>query len=144
MAKTSYMPAATFHVSETQQARLRHALESGAEAVVEQPDGRRVSSRELTRLLRVALAELASGGEVIVLRGEAEVSPAEAGELLGLSRQFVDRLIDHGDLPARRLPGSRHRRVRVADVAAFGQRRDERRTSITEAVNAIVDAGAEY
>jgi excisionase family DNA binding protein len=144
MAKTSFMPAGTFHVSETQQERLRRALESGAEAVVEQPDGRRVSSRELSRLLRVALAELASGGEVIVLRGDAEVSPAEAGELLGLSRQFVDRLIDQGDLPARRLPGSRHRRVRVADVVAFGRRRDERRALITEAVNAVVDAGAEY
>ena len=48
MAKTSFMPAGTFHVSETQQERLRRALESGAEAIVEQPDGRRVSSRELS------------------------------------------------------------------------------------------------
>jgi excisionase family DNA binding protein len=119
-------------------------LESGAQAVVEQADGHRVSSRELSRLLRVVLAELASGGEVIVLRSEAEVSPAEAGELLGLSRQFVDRLIDHGDLPARRLPDSRHRRIRVADVVAFGRGRDERRASISGAVNAVVDAGAEY
>jgi excisionase family DNA binding protein len=90
------------------------------------------------------LEELASGGEVIVLRGDAEVSPAEAGELLGLSRQFVDRLIDQGDPPARRLPGSRHRRIRVADVVAFGRGRDERRASISQAVNAAVDAGAEY
>jgi excisionase family DNA binding protein len=103
-----------------------------------------VSSRELSRLLQVALAELAAGGEVVVLRGEAEVTPAEAGELLGLSRQFIDRLIDQGDLPARRLPGSRHRRIRVADVAAFGLRRDERRASITEAANELVAAGAEY
>jgi excisionase family DNA binding protein len=144
MAKSSFMPAAKFQLPETQQKRLRRALESGAEAVVEQPDGRRVSSRELSRLLRVAMTELASGGEVIVLRGEAEVSPAEAGELLGLSRQFVDRLVDNGDLPARRLPGSRHRRIRVADVVAFGRRRDERRASITQAVNAAVEAGAEY
>jgi excisionase family DNA binding protein len=63
---------------------------------------------------------------------------------LGLSRQFVDRLIDHGDLPSRHLPGSRHRRIRVADVVAFGQRRDERRASISKAVNSLVDAGAEY
>ncbi|MGH8906589.1 MAG: hypothetical protein ACRD0K_08740 [Egibacteraceae bacterium] len=50
----------------------------------------------------------------------------------------------HGDLPARRLSGSRHRRVRVADVVAFGRRRDERRALIAEAVNGLVDAGAEY
>jgi excisionase family DNA binding protein len=144
MAKTSFVPAGTFQLSDTQRAQLRRALESGAEAVVEEPGGRRVSSLELSRLLHVALEELASGGEVIVLRGDAEVSPAEAGELLGLSRQFVDRLIDQGDLAARRLPGSRHRRIRVADVVAFGRGRDERRASISQAVNAVVDAGAEY
>lgn len=83
MAKGSFMPVTRFRVSETQQKQLRQALEAGAEAVVEQPDGGRVSSRELSRLLRVAMTELAAGGEVIVLRGEAEVSPAEAGELFG-------------------------------------------------------------
>jgi excisionase family DNA binding protein len=73
-----------------------------------------------------------------------DVSPAEAGDLLGLSRKFIDRLIDQGDLPARWLPGSRHRRIHVAELAAFGLRRDERRASITEAVNELIDAGAEY
>jgi excisionase family DNA binding protein len=144
MAKSSFMPAARFQVPEPQQRQLRQALDAGAEAVVEQADGGRVSSQELSRLLRVAMTELAAGGEVIVLRGEAEVSPAEAGELLGLSRQFVDRLVDGGVLPARRLPGSRHRRIRVADVVSFGRQRDERRASIAEAVNELVDAGADY
>jgi excisionase family DNA binding protein len=63
---------------------------------------------------------------------------------LGISRQFVDGLVDAGKLPARRLPGSRHRRLRVADVIAFEKRRDERRALIAEAVNAAVDSGAEY
>ncbi|MGH8907682.1 MAG: helix-turn-helix transcriptional regulator [Egibacteraceae bacterium] len=144
MAKTSFVAAGTFRAPKTQQDRLRRALDAGADVVVEQQDGQRVSSRELSRLLRVAMTELAAGGEVVVLRSETEVSPAEAGELLGLSRQFVDRLIDHGDLPARRLHGSRHRRVRVADVVAFGRWRDERRASIAEAVNGLVDAGSEY
>lgn len=144
MASSSFLPAATFQVPANQQKRLRRALDAGAQAVVEQPDGARVASSELSRLLQVAMTELAAGGEVIILRGEAEVSPAEAGRLLGLSRQFVDRLIDQGDLPARRLPRSRHRRVRVADVVTFSQRRDERRASIADAVNGLIDAGAEY
>lgn len=87
---------------------------------------------------------LAAGGEVVLLRGEAQLSPAEAGELLGVSRQFVDRLIDVGTLPARRLPGSRHRRPLVADVVTFGKIRDDRRTLISGAVDAAVDDGAEY
>jgi excisionase family DNA binding protein len=119
-------------------------LAAGAEVVVEQPDGTRVSSRELSRFLTTAVTELASGDELVLLRGEDEVSPAEAGELLGISRQFVDRLIDVGRLPARRLPGSRHRRLRVADVVAFAQRRDDRQALIADAVNAAVDGGVEY
>jgi excisionase family DNA binding protein len=144
MAKTAFVPAASFRAPKAQLGRLRRALDAGAEVVVERPDGERVSSRELSRFLATAVAELASGGEVVLLRGESEVSPAEAGELLGISRQFVDRLIDVGRLPARRLPGSRHRRLRVADVVAFAARRDERKAAISDAVNALVDGGAEY
>jgi excisionase family DNA binding protein len=144
MAKTAFVPAASFRAPKAQLERLRRALEAGAEVVVEQPDGERVTSRELSRFLAAAVLEIAAGGEVVVLRGETEVSPAEAGELLGISRQFVDRLIDIGKLPARRLPGSRHRRLRVTDVVAFGAQRDERQALISDAVNTLVDGGAEY
>jgi excisionase family DNA binding protein len=101
-------------------------------------------SEELTRFLAAAMSELASGDEVVLLRGDAEISPAEAGELLGISRQFVDRLMDTGKLPGRRLPGSRHRRLRVADVLKFGEGRNKRLTSISEGVNTLIEGGAEY
>ena len=144
MSKTAFVPTASFRVPNAQLDRLRRALEAGAEVVIERPDGERVSSREVSRFLAAAVSEVASGDEVVLLRSESEVSPAEAGELLGISRQFVDRLIDVGRLPARHLPGSRHRRLRVADVIAFAERRDERQELISDAVNALVDSGAEY
>lgn len=144
MSKTAFVPTASFRVPKAQLDRLRRALEAGAEVVIEQPGGERLTSRELSEFLAVAVSEVASGDEVVLLRGESEVSPAEAGDLLGISRQFVDRLIDVGRLPARRLPGSRHRRLRVADVIAFAERRDERQELISSAVNALVDGGAEY
>ena len=53
--------------------------------------------------------------------------PAEAGELLGLSRPFIVRLINAGDLPAEHLPDSTHRVLRLSDVLAFQERRDRRR-----------------
>lgn len=144
MSKTTFVPVASFRAPKAQLDRLRRALDVGAEVVIERPDGERVSSRELSRFLATTVSEVASGDEVVLLRGESEVSPAEAGELLGLSRQYVDRLIDIGELPARRLPSSRHRRLRVADVVSFGARRDERRRLISDVVNALVDGGAEY
>jgi excisionase family DNA binding protein len=144
MTKTSFVRAASFRAPKRQVDRLRRALEAGAEVVVEQPDGTRVSSRELSQFLTTAVLELTTGGELVLLRSDEEVSPAEAAQLLGISRQFVDRLVDAGQLPARRLPGSRHRRLRVADVIAFEKRRNERRALIAEAVNAAVDGGAGY
>ncbi|MBA2495593.1 MAG: helix-turn-helix domain-containing protein [Acidimicrobiia bacterium] len=144
MSKTAFVPTASFRASKGELDRLRRALEAGAEVVIEQPGGERLTSRELSEFLAAAVSGVASGDEVVLLRGESEVSPAEAGELLGISRQFVDRLIDVGKLPARRLPGSRHRRLRVADVVAFAARRDERQGLISDGINVLVDGGAEY
>ncbi len=144
MSKSAFVPTASFRASKGQLDRLRRALDAGAEVVVEQPGGERLTSRELSEFLAAAVSGVASGDEVVLLRGESEVSPAEAGELLGISRQFVDRLIDVGKLPARRLPGSRHRRLRVADVIAFAARRDERQGLISDGINVLVDGGAEY
>ena len=47
---------------------------------------------------------MADGHAVTVLPSEASLTPAEAAELLGLSRPFVVRLLDEGDIPSQRLP----------------------------------------
>ena len=98
----------------------------------------------LESLLLMAVRDAASGHNVAFVRTDDEVSPAKAGELLGLSRQYVDRLISEGVLPARHIPGSTHRKLRVADVVAFGGRRDQRRKVISEMVDTLTDAGAQY
>ncbi len=98
----------------------------------------------LAGMLRAAVHEAASGRALTLVPSDEEVSPAKAGQLLGLSRQYVDRLIANGTLPARRLPGSTHRKLRVADVMAFAEQRDERRARITQMVDTLVDAGADY
>lgn len=108
-------------------------------------DGREVEVPEpLAAMLRTAVHEAASGHGLALVLSDDEVSPAKAGELLGLSRQYVDKLIAEGVLKARRLPGSTHRKLRVADVLAFAQQRDERRKRIADMVDTMVDAGAEY
>ena len=76
--------------------------------------------------VRAMLDEVAQGSRVIVLRADGEVTPAGAAEILGVTRQFVDRLCEDGVLAFRRLPGSRHRRIRVQDVVDAAAERDER------------------
>jgi len=79
------------------------------------------------RAVRTMLDDVASGTKIIVLRSDDEVTPAQAARMLGVSRQFVDRLCEDEVLAFRRLPGSRHRRVRVQDVLDVGAERERRR-----------------
>ncbi|MCL2804151.1 MAG: hypothetical protein FWD29_09430 [Micrococcales bacterium] len=82
---------------------------------------------QVTRVVRSMLTDVAQGAKVVVLRTEDEVTPAEAGKMLGVTRQFVDRLCEDGVLEFRRLPNSRHRRIRVQDVLSVGQEREQLR-----------------
>ena len=97
--------------------------------VLQLPDGTRMAlSNAMVEILQASAGELSEGHAVTVLASEVALSPAEAAELLGLSRPFVVRLLDDGALPSQTLPRSRHRRVLLSDVLAFQTQRDRRRT----------------
>ena len=93
-------------------------LPSGAEIVL--PDS-------LAIVLRASAEELSAGRSVTILASESLLTPAEVGQMLGLSRPFVARLLDQGQIPSERLPDSTHRVVKLADVLAFQERRERRR-----------------
>ena len=76
--------------------------------------------------VRELLVGVAGGEHLVVLRPNREVTPAGAADLLGVTRQFVDRLFTDGVLQFRRLPDSRHRRIRVGDVLALAEEREQR------------------
>lgn len=99
---------------------------------------------DLAAVLLTAVRVAADGHDVSLLSRDDEVSPAKAGEMLGFSRQYVDRLISEGVLAARRLPGSTHRKVRVADVLDLAEVRTGRQRRITDMVDALTADGAEY
>jgi excisionase family DNA binding protein len=131
---------------QTRSAELAEAMDHAAEGVVLAfPDGRQVPLTEaLLGVMRASAKELAEGRAVTVLPADAVLTPAEVGELLGLSRPFVVRLLDEGTIPSERLPGSRHRRIRLADVLAFAERRDRRREGRERITGAIADADLPY
>jgi excisionase family DNA binding protein len=90
-------------------------------------DGTEISlPASLLRLVVSAASNLAAGRAVMAIPAEVTLTPAEAAELLGLSRPFVARLLERGDIPSDLLPESRHRRIRLEDVLAFQDRRERR------------------
>lgn len=88
--------------------------------------------------VREVFTEVANGDQVIILRPDREITPAGAADLLGVSRQFVDRLLADGELAFRRLPSSSHRRIKVGDVIELVGERERRRAG-TAAVRAALD-----
>lgn len=87
-------------------------------------------SGELARAFQELLALLAQGVEVWLVPRQREVTPRQAADLLGVSRQYLTRVMDAGYLPFRRV-GS-HRRIAVADLLAYQRERAERRAALRE------------
>jgi excisionase family DNA binding protein len=149
MARTSVLAGAT--KVEPRSSHRSALTEAGrmvpdqVEVILRAADGSElVLPIELVRILIASAGELATGHAVTVLASETQLTPAEAAELLGLSRPFVARLLDSGDIPSTYLPSSRHRVVRLADVLAFQERRDRRREGRRQIADAIDEAGMPY
>jgi excisionase family DNA binding protein len=107
---------------------LRQAVAGVTHLSVRLPDGVEIElPAALIKILQASADELSAGHAVTVLGSEVLLTPAEVGDLLGLSRPFVARLLDQGQIASEYLPDSRHRVVRLEDVLAFQARRERRR-----------------
>ncbi|MDR1798292.1 MAG: helix-turn-helix domain-containing protein [Bifidobacteriaceae bacterium] len=82
-------------------------------------------SRQTVEFIAQVVDAQAHGQEVVFSRVPREVSPEDAARMLGVSRPYVRKLMDQGDLPFR-MVGSHHR-IAVADVTAWYTRERTRR-----------------
>jgi len=64
--------------------------------------------------------------------------PGGSAAIIGVTRQFVDRLCADGVLAFRHLPGSTHRRIKVQDVIDVATERETRQTGAA-ALRAAMD-----
>lgn len=86
---------------------------------------------------------LEAGGVVVSKLGDL-LTPQEAAEMMGVSRQYVDKLIQAGRIHAQLKPASTHRVIRTSDVVAFTRKREEGSARVGSTVNELIDAGLEY
>jgi excisionase family DNA binding protein len=89
------------------------------------PEERVLVPESVKPLLKQILAEMAKGNEVAVLARDAEMTTQEAADYLKVSRAYLVKVIDRGEIPSR-LVGN-HRRVKVKDVLLYEQSLNERK-----------------
>lgn len=80
----------------------------------------------LTATLLDVLRLVSSGRGFRMIPVDAQLTTQQAADLLNVSRPFLVKLLEQGDIPFAKT--GRHRRVRAEDVFAYKDRRDAARS----------------
>jgi excisionase family DNA binding protein len=97
-----------------------------AEAKFIGPEGKtEILPNNLYSFLLRLLADLRAGQSVTILQSRHALTTAEAGRILGVSRQFLVQLLEKREIPFH-LVGT-HRRIYVRDLLAYKAMRDTSR-----------------
>jgi excisionase family DNA binding protein len=123
-------------------ALLPRRAQPGAFVLLVGPNEERLELPEpVYRALRDAVDILGRGDAIVMGSVHQKLTTTEAADLLGISRQYLTRLIDRGELPHEMV--GRHRRVHLGDVLAYRSRRAvERRKALSEMTKLDVELGA--
>jgi excisionase family DNA binding protein len=112
------------------------------------PDGKTQNLPvSLYEFLVKLIADLCEGQSVAIVQNDAQLTTVEGARMLGVSRQFLIKLLERGEIP-HHMVGT-HRRVYVRDLLAYKAKRDSNRRGIlddltrAEAEDGLYDLGSE-
>jgi len=90
------------------------------------PDGSEVEiPASAFAALQAVVRDMARGLTVTLIPHDRELTTKEAADILGVSRPFLVKLLDRGEIPYHRV--GTHRRLKVEDVLAYRELRAARR-----------------
>jgi excisionase family DNA binding protein len=105
------------------------------------PSGEAIPIPESVFYILERVAEIMARGDSITIVPVAkELTTQQAADILNISRQYLVRLLDEGRIPHTKT--GKHRRLRIEDVLAFKELRDEqRRAALDDLTRASEDLG---
>lgn len=105
------------------------------------PDGKaEVLPGNINAFLFGLLRDLRAGCSVTILQNKAQLTTVEASKLLGVSRQFLVRLLEGAEIPFYKV--GTHRRLLARDVLSYKKHRDTiRRKALVELARAEREEG---
>jgi excisionase family DNA binding protein len=134
------MPASP-PIPESEDVRALYEKFAKSQAKLVGPDGRgELLPKSLSGFLVQLIADLEAGKSVSIIQSEATLTTVEAANRLGVSRQFLVRLLDSGKIPHHKV--GTHRRIYMRDLLAYKAERDgRRRKTLDDLTEAESDEG---
>ncbi|HMR48943.1 MAG TPA: helix-turn-helix domain-containing protein [Arachnia sp.] len=102
--------------------QLHRALAEGGDEV------RVTVSRETAEWLAQLVEARAGGADIVLAKAQREVTPTQAGRLLGMSRPQVRKLMEEGKLVFRKI--GTHHRITIESIDAFRDAERARRAPL--------------
>lgn len=97
----------------------------------------------VVRMLVETLKQMAQGHAVTLIPIHSEITTQQAADLLNVSRPFLIKLLDEGQIPYKKV--GRHRRIRFEDLMAFKHKDErEREAAFDEMVALSQELGLGY
>lgn len=81
-------------------------------------------------MLMDILGAMAAGQGVTLIPENAELTTVQAAEVLNVSRPYLIKLLEDGQIPYRKV--GKHRRIRMDDVMSYKQAIDQAREEVLE------------
>ena len=97
---------------------------------------------ELYSVLREVLQHLKDGQGISLIPNDTLLTTQQASQLLNISRPYLYKLIDAGEIPFEQV-GS-HRRLRLCDVEGLRERRRAESRKALDAIAALEDDNCDY
>ncbi|MEV4012846.1 excisionase family DNA-binding protein [Nonomuraea angiospora] len=98
-------------------------------------EGPLVLPREAVSLLAFILAQAAEGRGVTVIPSHAELTTQQAADMLNVSRPYLIKLLETGEIPFRLI--GKHRCITSEDLQEYERRDDVKRRSATSQLAAL-------
>jgi len=130
-------------IPETQEGQirdLRRLIQQGHAKLIG-PDGHQVAIPEPVHdLLLIILNNLQAGKAISIVPEHQQLTTQRAANILGVSRPFLVKLVENGDIPFH-MVGS-HRRIYLRDLLDYKRRRDAaRHEAIDNMARTEIEAG---
>jgi excisionase family DNA binding protein len=140
MASALTDPISVPQAQEGQIRDLRRMIQGG-EAKLVGPDGHQLAIPEPVHdLLLLILKNLQPGKAISIVPEHQQLTTQRAANILGVSRPFLVKLLENGDIPFH-MVGS-HRRIYLRDLLDYKRRRDAaRHEAINNMARAEMEAG---